>query len=283
MLPAANDLQADDKESDWLSRVTVFRFSSEVNGKRLWQELMGEMYTRAGLKPRSMIETAIDGRTCYKMDRYGELVLCVPDARTVIEAEATSVPRLLAARRSQGPAAERLRRAGADWDAIVVLALERNRASIIQKMTSDSKNAPLPLMPFLEIAALLDGATLTLNLSGENLLDGRFEATDAQNAAKLEQLLRKALDMAKTQLAALRQRSGKGTSKWMAPTLALGEQALTSIRLSRDANQVRVSLPRTPAVEEAILRLAREAARTALQKLSEPESLDTPEVSYERP
>jgi hypothetical protein len=171
------------------SPVMIVRFTEPTDAKAMVEKIAPP--GRVKFEERSH-----QGKTYYMADR--DNFVFQPDEKTVVVAEGEETLKgLMSGGAAKGPAVEKLEAAGTGDDIVAVVLMEPLRGSM-KDASQQLKNAPMPGMA--ELATLPDqlkSATLTVNLSSETLAKVVLECTSAESGQKVNDGLKKGLDLAK--------------------------------------------------------------------------------------
>jgi hypothetical protein len=242
-------------------RVAV-RFSPPVDIDNMAKAMLG-----GPRESRKVIAVTVAGKKCYKPEEVAkepakteksakpvwrpplpDPIACVLDDRTVLicvlgEAD---LKEALSAGEVKTPLVERLRRLDVSDDVAAVFALEPVREVIKEELARKKQYGPAsPGIHYNEMALLLRSATVKLSLTDAARSSAVLEAEDAAGAAKVEELLKTFLQVAKDDLASERKRlqdMPEEFRKYQEEMMSAGEKLLDAITWTRSAAQVTITL-----------------------------------------
>jgi hypothetical protein len=134
-----------------------------------------------------------------KMLNRQPMAAYISDDRTLVIAAEPVLQKMLTARNVSSPLIERLRKADLDNDIIGLMNLEPylRLPMVAPGLEMATAKAPPNLADLRKLPDMLKAATLTVNLSGERLLEISMETPTPESAASVEKLVRAGVDMAK--------------------------------------------------------------------------------------
>ncbi|MGD0898697.1 MAG: DUF1559 domain-containing protein [Thermoguttaceae bacterium] len=233
-----------------MTPTTIVRLAKAEDVKTMLANLSKSLVT-PGTNEKA-IETRVEGKTCYQYPRSPGSLACVADEKTVLFGSEADVRKALSAGEATGPLAERLRQADAHSDLIVAAALDPIRETVKDAAAQAKENAPPPLAPFIDIPSLIQGATLTVSLSGDPMLRLSMDAHDAASADRVEALGKQGLQMANEQMAAIEKSLPGEAKKTFASALTVADQGLGGLTVTKTDRQVVLAVKRPASMDEAI-------------------------------
>jgi hypothetical protein len=216
-----------------------------------------------------LAEKTIEGKTCYQISPPMPMLAFGLDEQTMVITDEPLATKMLAAKPEQGPLAERLGQVDLAGDAVVVIALDPVREQLRKGIEEDKQNLPPQLAGLAELPEMLTAVTLSLDLSGDTLLKGVLEASDAESAAKVEGLLKESIQTGKTMFEAAKQSVPEDKRKETFAATRVADQALAGLAVSREANAVTVTLKRPEGFDESVTAMiaqAEEVGSAAVQR-----------------
>ncbi len=219
-----------------------------------------------------LAEKTIQGKTCYQISPPMPVVAFAVDEQTMVLTDEETASSMLSPERKQGPLAQRLEQVDMDNDAVAVITLDPVRDLVRRRVEQGKENLPPPLAGLAELPDMLAALTLSVDLSGDTLLKAVVEATDAESATKVQELLKGALEMGKTMFKGFKQQIPDEDRQQAATALTLADQGLAGLSIRRDGKQITVTLKRPEGFNESVaamvaeaMKAAREAAQRAQQ------------------
>jgi hypothetical protein len=217
----------------------ILHFAEAVDGKKSLQALFP--------KPRT---ATFQGKTYYNLGQQftpEPLSVYLHGERTVLAASEVTLLKMLSAGAAKAPLADRLRRVNLDHDLVAVCAVEPVRPAASEAMKGSMKDAPPQFADAEKLPEYLQWVTLSLDLSGEQLLGLEFDARDDDAAGEVLKLVDAARDYLKVMYPSLRRDLMKSAPPDLAKPLgAFADDLANGISAGRDGTRVtvRVTLPR---------------------------------------
>ena len=229
-----------DKNSQPAPAVSYIRFAHDVEAPAFLLKLQALIDPKE-VKP--LVEETIEGKTCYVFGRSSDPLAYAPDKNTIIFAFRDDMKSVLGGGESQGPLYDRLRAAGAGGDIIAVAEAEKY-ANLPKAIDGLKANAPPMVRDFLEAVKTAREATVTLDLSGDNLLEISLSAADVTSGVAAESLLKSGRKSLVDALAAARQNQSKEVQQKYAEALKMGAEAVDSINIVNRGAEITVTVKR---------------------------------------
>ena len=171
----------------------------------------------------------------------------------------------------EGPLAAQLAKTNLTHEFVLVGTME-GQDSLLEQLSAIAQSGEVPpmLAPLLSVPQKLLAVTLTIGLSGENLLAVKLDARDEEGG----KLLKSLADLGKTSLEGLYEQQ-KPQLAAQPPLAELAEKLIAGLNVSHEGTQVRFEVKTPPGgdVIAKALRSAIEAARTAAKLSSEKNDL----------
>lgn len=227
------------------SPVMVVNFTEPTDGKAIIEK-------SAPRGQAKFEERSHQGKSYYAFAR--DAFCFQPDEKTFVVAEGEETLKGLLSGVPKGPAAEKLDAAGADNDIVAVVLMEPLRGSM-KDASQQLKNAPMPGMA--ELATLPDqlkSATLTVNLSSETLAKVVLECTSAESAQKVNDGLKKGLDLAKLLIgfATAAPKPSDNVPPEAKEALNVAIRLLDGIKLTQSGEQVIITAAKPEGLEKLV-------------------------------
>ena len=194
-------------------------------------------------------EIRVGDKTCLDLGPGDTALVYAPSKNTLVltrkgpKVATEFMEKALAVTEPKGPLYERLKKANADKDLIVVAEMEKI-PDLEKQIDAAKKDAPPIWQNYLEGAKTLRCVTLGLDLTGDTLLQivlesqGRGRRGDRRGPAQGRQ---KMLDGG---LAALKQNASKEAKAEFADAFKLGDEAIAGISVTKSGSQVTAVLKR---------------------------------------
>ncbi len=198
------------------------------------------------------------GKSCYQFAAEPGWLAYAPNPTTIVIFEKPLMEKIVAGGEAKGPLAERLKKAGADSDAILAVALEAypDLAARLNARTSQEYD-PFPgEVTFIETVKSLSGATATVHLKGETLLQLSVDAASAGGAKSLEETITAFGKFADGFLVLMKKGLPAEEKARFGPAMQWGAEALASANVTGDGTVLSVSLKHPPTLDGAISSLA---------------------------
>lgn len=235
----------------------VVHFNREVDARQVLGKL--QHYGPA----KEIEETQVAGRKCFDLKSGIGFFGYSPNPTTVIVAQKGLLEKLFGGGDPKSMLAERLRKADADNDVIVVLS--PGNVSNLDKLI-----AQMQLGPYADVVKGIQGGEMALNLKGESLAKLGLDAKDAAAADAVEKVLKDGLKMAGAGLAFGKLSMPPEMKQGFAPAFKLGDEALDGTQVTKSGNQVSAVMKRPADLDqvvgpllEQVKKLARESAARA--------------------
>jgi hypothetical protein len=191
-----------------------------------------------------------------------KLPLCghVADVRTLVFGAEPTMKRMLSARVGDNPLLERMKKTTLKHDLIVefvvsplIKALEKKTGKTFAEVTRGNPDDPVGQM-----AKMITGLSLTLDLSGDTLITANATGANDLAATQMEAMAKQGVEMARKQFEMFKPMIAKSAPpNLVGPINALVEQVAAGLTVSRSGRDVNVVLP----MPAALLDLARNAGK----------------------
>jgi hypothetical protein len=145
---------------------------------------------------------------------------------------------------------ERFQKADADGDLIVVADFEKC-PQLHKQIDELKKDAPPPLLDYLDAAKTLRKGMLALDLTGDTLLRVVLDAKDAAAASAAENLLKDGKKMLAGLLAGVKQSASKEARSEFAAAFDLGEETIDAMRIEKNGARVTLTIKRPAGLDKA--------------------------------
>jgi hypothetical protein len=186
------------------------------------------------------------GKAYFRLDApFAGAPVCVhqADDKTVVVAPEPTLKKMLTARKEKSPLIDRLARTDLDGDVVAVLAVEPIRKPAREAFQGMARDLPPQLAGAARLPDQVQSLTLTLNLTGKDLLTLDLEASDAESAQKVHALARSAIDLLKQAYPQVR----PGLLSDAPPDLAgplgkLADDLVNGIGLTKDGARVSIGV-----------------------------------------
>jgi len=247
--PATEEVKGPDEMP--LVPALVLRFAESVDGKKL----MGKMFDE------DMEEAAHAGKTYY-VNQHDEVAVYLPDDRTMVVSVEKMVQKIITAKPSRGLLLDRLRGVDARHDVIAGVVLDPLR-ELIEEVAADlRRELPPELAAVADVPKHAEAAMLTIDFTGEKMIDLVVEAQDAKSAFDVENLVKKGRDG----LSNLYTKHREEMLRDMPPTLAgpfeiLVAEMFRGFHVARKDDRVFLNLKRPPSLEDFVRKLVVEIGR----------------------
>ncbi len=235
----------------------IGRFAAPTDGKRLLREVRRNLL---GDVEGDLLEQTCAGKTYYKLHADVPFAAYLPDDRTMVAADESTLLRMLTAGRADSPLIRRLRGVNPEHDAVVVAVLEPIRRMLGDGLKTLRTRIPPSASALTALAEHVKAATMTVSLSADTPLGVLLEGNDAQSAAKAEELLREGKDLAVAAFAIWRRQFTRDAPAEDNPAIELARRALAGVRVTRNASQVVLTLDRPRDMDTLLPRVAAQAA-----------------------
>jgi predicted Zn finger-like uncharacterized protein len=245
----------------------IVRLQESFDGKKLLEPLMGPF-----------TEKKHEGKTYFSTRTVSSVYL--PDNRTIIVApEATLLKMMAASKGGAGPMAKKLAQLDLNNDVLGVFLTQPARALLGDAMKDVPKDLPPQFAGVTTMPDKIDAAVLKLNLTGDLLLDVRFEAKTAEAAAELQKILQSGVEMLTGFAPLFQQGIQKDAPPPLAPLLVnLLDQIVKGIQVKSEGNQVALTVKMPQGLAELVTKvgplLMEQAMGGGSKPLTPPPSLD---------
>jgi hypothetical protein len=167
---------------------------------------------------------------------------------------------VLSASEWKGPLVERLRKADGGSDLILAVAPSAYHG-LEKTIESEGKGAPPPVKDNLDALKSVSGATVLVDLKSPSLINLMLDAKSGEEAAKIEDLLRQDLKMAAGAVAEAKTEIPAALRPVIAPFVDMAEQCVSSAKVDKTENQVKLVVARPAALESDSQNLAAAAGQ----------------------
>ncbi|MGA2257985.1 MAG: DUF1559 domain-containing protein [Thermoguttaceae bacterium] len=240
------------------SPIGIVHFTHDVNAKGIMAKFQA---AEGSPGPHRIKEVQIGGKTC--LDSGGILITFAPNKNTLIEAPRQIMEKVISGAEPNGPVAERLKKADATQDVLVVLAPEA--FPDLDKMFDLAKKGVPPLVVnYLDAAKTVRGATAMFSLTGPRLLRVVLDAKDAEAAGNVEELLQQALRMASGGLALAKQSIPKEMRTTLDPLVKLADEFIDGGKAAKSGSQVNLDFKRPELLDTAGTRIVSAVTQSVL-------------------
>jgi len=247
-----------------IERVVAFVEPPDERGEPPWGSLIrfaGGTDAKSILDQtwKNVKEGTCEGKTIYReSDSKRADVAYLPDSRTLVFADSEKIlQKMLAAGDAESPLKERMQKADMDSDLVAVAVLEP--VSGLIKQGVNQKGLPPMLAPFVNVPGQLKAATVTVDLSGSDLLNLVLEANDAENAEQVESVIKGSHQMLKSTFEAQRDTMTPEQKAEAGPMFDLADQALQGFSVARDGATLLLTLKKPESLEEMYPMLIQQA------------------------
>ena len=206
-----------------------------------------------------------NGKTYHRgaeTDFLAKLPLCghVADDRTLVFAAEPTMKKMLSAKKTDNPLLDRMKKTTLNHDVIVefvaapmVKAFEKKTGKTVAEALEDDPEDPIG-----QIATMVAGVSLTLDLSGDTLLKVNVTAASDAAAVQMEVMAKLGLKEAEKQFEALKPMIAENAPPNLTePINALVKQVLSGLTISRSERDINAVL----LMPAALLDLARNAGK----------------------
>jgi len=223
-----------------LSGYMITRFAHEVDAREVL----------ARLHPRELIQDVqFGGKTCLDLGP-GAGMAFVPARNTILLALKENMGGILAVTTSNSPLSERLKKAGADVDLVIIGEFETH-PGLNKQIDACKADVPPFLQDYVELAKSSREFAVALDLRGDTLLQIVLDGKDAAAASAADERFKDAKKMLGGLLAGIKQGAPKEVRTEYADAFKLGDEAIDSVRVGKSGAQVTVAMKRPAGFDKA--------------------------------
>ncbi|NQT37042.1 MAG: DUF1559 domain-containing protein [Planctomycetes bacterium] len=263
------------REAARASTGVIFQFGKSVDAEEVLRKMLGDDVTEGTFEGKDYLRRGNSEISAEYRSEVPVMTGYLADDRTIVFAEETRLKRMLSVKRAAGPLADRLRDVEPSKDVTMVVCLDSLRGAIKEASGEISRGMPPFLAPLLKAPDLVETATLTLDLSGNTLVEIVLEAQDAKSAEELEPILSTGLGFVRKfypdARAEIIENAGPVVTEEM---LELADDVVKGISVEKKGDRVVVQLKRPQALDDlprmlkpAMAKARRQAKRTNNLKL----------------
>jgi hypothetical protein len=230
--------------ADPMNTVIIVRFSHDVDAKTVLTKL--QQPGPSG--PEPIMEVKLGGKVCLDLGTGNVPMAYVPRKDTIVLTAKENMEKVISIAEPKGPLWERLKKADADNDIIVVL--EPGAYPDFDKAIDEAKKSAPPDFD-LDPLKTVRGGTATFSLTASAMLRAVLDAKDAEAAGKVEELLKQTLKLAGAELLLAKQGIPKEAQAMFLPFVKLADEVLAGAKTTRSGGQVRLEVKRPASLEAA--------------------------------